>query len=131
MQRIVPLTVKGVCRRTSTARAPNQAPLLGPEDEEAPHIDQPVHSKSEKEARLDLEAKQQEKEEWRTALAPTLVSISILWMLKMVQQVGALPPDSDNIGLNSLRSTRALLGQLHRALSLVRIQGTEEKCHGW
>ena len=45
-------------------------------------------AKLDKDNNADLEAEQQkDKEEWQRALAPTIVSIAVLWMLKMVQQV--------------------------------------------
>ena len=51
-------------------------------------MEEAIPSKLDKENEADQEAEQQRaKEEWQAALAPTIVSIAILWMLKMVQQV--------------------------------------------
>ncbi len=51
-------------------------------------MEEAAPSKLDKENGVNSEAEQQRiKEEWKSALAPTIVSIAILWMLKMVQQV--------------------------------------------
>jgi hypothetical protein len=51
----------------------------------------PPTQKTEKEMQADAEAEESKKQEWQAALYPTILSIGILWMLKMVQQVCSEP----------------------------------------
>lgn len=66
-----------------------EEPLLEEEEEEA--VGQVEEAVPEKPA-ADQEGQQKSRKEWREQMYPTIVSILILWMLKMVQQVSKTIP---------------------------------------
>ena len=78
-----------LCARISAALNSANEPLLSAEhDEEPRQAEEALPEKPAKDVEEDSnEAERRAKEEWQSSLAPTVVSILILWMLKMVQQV--------------------------------------------